>query len=362
MNHTTIELAHKPGDELRRRHQLLKAQKPDIRPRDAADELGVSEGELLASRIGTGVIRLQDTPQAILSAILPLGEVMALTRNNSAVHERNGVYDNVSFSSHGNMTMGLAINPDIDLRLFMDHWKFCFAVKEESHKHSRKSLQFFDKSGMAVHKIYLTPKSNGKAYDDLVANFKAPGQPGHIETEAYTAENFDLPDHEVNWPGFRQAWESLRDTHDFYPMLRKFRIGREQAFRKIGHKFAYEVRGNSLQHALEAARDRECPIMVFVGNRGCIQIHSGPVKELAQHGPWFNVLDQRFNLHVRVDMIASSWVTKKPTDDGVVTALELFDRNGEVILTLFGMRKPGVPELVEWRGIVEGLTPQGVRQ
>ena len=50
--------------------------------------------------------------------------------------------------------------------------------------------------------------------------------------------------------------------------------------------------------------------MVFVGNRGCIQIHSGTVTKLVEAGPWFNVFDSQFNLHLREDKIAEIWVTK----------------------------------------------------
>lgn len=341
---------------LKTRYQQLKAQKPDLRARNAAEELGVSEGELLACKVGDGVIRLKDDAQGILSEILSLGDVMALTRNEAAVHERHGVYDNVSFSQHGPMKMGLAVNPDIDLRLFMDHWKFCFAAAEESHGKIRKSIQFFDKSGLALHKIYLTSKSNEKAYDALVEKFTAAEQQDFIPVEPYVSTaKPNLADSDIDWAAFRKEWEGLKDTHDFYPLLRKFKVGRVQAHRKIGKDFAYEINNKGLRQTLELARDRECPIMVFVGNRGCLQIHSGPVKKLVEQGPWYNVLDPEFNLHVREDLIATSWVTKKPTVDGIVTAVECFDKDGEIILTLFGKRKPGIPELNEWCEIVAEL-------
>ena len=38
-------------------------------------------------------------------------------RNHACVHERFGIYDNGHFE-HGQMSMGMFVNPDIDLRLF----------------------------------------------------------------------------------------------------------------------------------------------------------------------------------------------------------------------------------------------------
>jgi putative hemin transport protein len=86
-----------------------------------------------------------------------------------------------------------------------------------------------------------------------------------------------------------------------------------------------------------------------------IQIHTGTVTNLKPMGPWFNVLDESFNLHLREDMIASAWIVWKPTEDGTVTSLELFDAAGETIATLFGKRKPGQPEDEAWRAIVADL-------
>ena len=345
--------------ELREAYYKLKAEKP-VRVRNAAAELGVSEGQLVACRVGDGVIRLKDDPQAILENIEPLGEVMALTRNEDCVHERKGVYSNHSFSKHGPMAMGLFVNPDIDLRLFMNHWKTCFAVQETSHDQIRKSIQFFDKTGTAIHKIYVTAKSDEAAYDALVEKFSAEEQPLFIELEEYVNPMTTVSDEEVDWPAFRAAWEGMKDTHDFFPMLRKFKADRQQAFRHVGEDFAYPVGNDAARMVLDLAGDKNCEIMVFVGNKGCIQIHTGPVEKLMEHGEWYNVLDPIFNLHLKEPGIANTWVTRKPTVDGIVTAVEVFDKDGEIIVTFFGKRKPGIPELELWREIVSEIPAEGV--
>jgi putative hemin transport protein len=69
------------------------------------------------------------------------------------------------------------------------------------------------------------------------------------------------------------------------------------------------------------------------------------------------VLDADFNLHLREDHVASAWVVRKPTSDGLVSSLELFDAAGEPIAMFFGERKPGRPELCAWRELLEGVAP-----
>ena len=44
---------------------------------------------------------------------------------------------------------------------------------------------------------------------------------------------------------------------------------------------------------------------------------------------------------------------RKPTADGIVSSLEAYDSDGELILQLFGERKPGQPEQAVWRELVE---------
>ena len=99
--------------------------------------------------------------------------------------------------------------------------------------------------------------------------------------------------------------------------------------------------------------------MVFVGSGGCIQIHTGPVRNIqpldTPHAQWINVLDAGFNLHLRTDRVASVWVVEKPTADGVVTSVEAFDHAGELMAMFFGARKPGKPELQGWRDLVARL-------
>ncbi len=56
------------GVSLRTAWHALRAQQP-IRQRDAADLLGVSEAELLASRVGDGVTRLARDLRDVLKAV-----------------------------------------------------------------------------------------------------------------------------------------------------------------------------------------------------------------------------------------------------------------------------------------------------
>ena len=334
--------------ELGSQWETFKSENPKVRIRDAAKQLNTTEAELLATETGSTVTRLEADFQGILKAVEALGKVMALTRNDYCVHERKGVYHNVSFTG----PMGLAVNPDIDLRLFMTQWSSAFAVSENG----RKSLQFFGKNGEAIHKIYVTEDSDEAAYDALVKTFTAADQNAVLEINTEKKVVEEKPDAEIDATGFQEKWLTLQDTHDFHGMLRKFGVTRTQGLRLAPEGHAALITTESLKAILHKASDTDLEIMVFTGSAGCIQIHTGLVKKLLQTGPWFNVLDPDFNMHLREDAIATVWLVKKPTADGVVTSIEVFDDKGDIIVQFFGKRKPGIPENEGWRLMVNELS------
>ncbi|NBB75578.1 MAG: hemin-degrading factor [Bacteroidetes bacterium] len=342
--------------DLKTRWQAFQDEHPTVRIRTAAGRMGVSEAELVATGCGEHVTRLDGGWSALLSELETLGPVMALTRNDAAVHEKTGVYHNVSFTEAHNM--GLVLDDDIDLRLFMDHWHVGFAVETPwsgGRDGVRRSLQFFDQDGTAVHKVFLTRKSAIDAYDALVDKYRHDDQSIAQPVEPVEEDADETPDAEIDVDGFLQEWADLKDTHDFFPLLRDYGVSRTQALRFGEGRFTRRVPAESLRRTLQAAAEQETPIMVFVGSPGCIQIHTGPVKKLKATPPWYNVLDPGFQLHLNEEMIDQAWVVEKPTKDGIVTSLELLDAEGGIIVRLFGKRKPGIPELDGWRAILQDL-------
>lgn len=326
--------------QLWERYQSLKASQPRLRARDAADALQVSECELVAADPAATPLKA-DWPQ-ILGELHALGRVMALTRNHACVHETKGDYANVSFEGK----VGLALNPVIDLRIFLFHWRHGFAVQSETPRGTQRSLQFFDRHGEAVHKVYLTESSDVSAFDALAARHAAPA--ADIAPEPAAPAEPEQADEAIDQAAFQAEWQQLNDVHHFHAFLRRWQVSRRQGFRLAPAGQAWRVREDAVEQLLRRAAATETPIMVFAGNRGMIQIHTGQVRNVQVVGDWLNVLDPDFNLHLRTDRIAEAWITRKPGDSGVVTSLELFDEAGESLATFFGERKPGRAERAEW--------------
>lgn len=330
-----------------------RINEPNLRARDLAHCLGVSEGELVACRVGDAVIRLDGPWDDLIRELPKLGPIMALTRNESCVHEKKGAYDHVDLGP----AMGVVLNGAIDLRIFLKHWRHGYAVTEISRGRKLDSLQFFDGSGTAIHKIYRTEATDHSAWLRLIAQFTAGVQTPLLE--AHTVADplpHLLADDAVDIESLRAGWRAMTDgPHQFYGLLRRHKVTRLQAARLAGREFTRPVDNGSVRVILERASDSGLPIMVFTGSTGVVQIHGGPVQNIKPMGEWLNVLDDDFNLHLRMDHVAESWVVDKPTADGPVRSLELYDAEGMQIVQVFGLRKPGRPQQPAWHRLADEL-------
>jgi len=327
------------------------AENTGLRARDLATKLGVTEADLVAAQVGDTVTRITADPDRLMQAICTFGEVMALTRNDSVVHERTGTYDAWHPGQHAAMILG----PEIDLRIFPRHWVHGFAVRNDSGKGPSRSLQVFDASGEAVHKVYPREGTDLDAWDRAVVDLSTGDMSDALELEGPIPVEGpqSRPDKADE---LRAEWDRMTDTHQFLRMVSKLKMNRLGAYRIAGEPYAVALKPEALNEALLAIMAEALQIMLFVGNRGCIQIHTGKIESLKEMGPWQNVLDPRFNLHLRLDHVAEVWLVSKPTKRGPALSIEAFTAEGGLILQMFGYRKEGQEDTQGFERMAAGLT------
>lgn len=336
-------------------HEIRRARadNPKMRERDLAANLGISEADFLAAHCGEGVVRIEPRARALLGELPALGEVMTLTRNDSAVHETIGTFGEVRANARAAAVFG----DNIDLRVFFEHWMHGFAVEKRDGEAVRRGLQFFDAEGDAVFKIHLRPGSDLAVYEALVGRHLSSDQSQGVETEALppaaedgtTIESFSRRDE------LRSRWGSMTDVHQFYGMLKDLGVSRHVAVRAVGEDYAWPLDKDAVSALLPLAASEQLPIMCFVGSRGCAQIYTGPVSALKTMGPWLNVLDERFHLHLRTDHIAEVWALRRPIKEGHLTSIDAYDAQGRLIIQFFGKRREGEDERQDWRFLAENL-------
>ncbi len=349
-----------PNSNLAERWSALRVEQPRLQPRDAAQKLNVSEAELVATNVGKGATRLRDggaSYKAVYDRLHELGQIKAITRNDTAVLERVGTVTQARLNADGRVIPGTGFaGGPIDLRFGADQWRSAFAVVQPGREgKTSRSLQFFDVHGNAVNKVYLDNEAGVAAFDKLVADFKAPEQLAYLSVDKAPTKVVKKPNGEVDVKELRDTWNELSDVHEFPRLLKDLGITREQALDLIGKDAAYRISAQSVQTLLDSAATQGQPIMVFVSNPGMTQIFSGKITKVKATDEWYNVLDPDFNLHLRQAGIDHGWVVKRPAKDGMITSVEFYDAKGEQVVNFFSRRDRNKEETAAWRNIVASL-------
>jgi putative hemin transport protein len=326
--------------------RALRAENPKARARDFAAQHQITEAELVAAFTGHGSTPIVADPDRLIPWVGRLGDVMALTRNEHCVHERRGTYSDYRTGAFASMVL----DPEIDLRIFPKHWVHAFAVEEPGEEGPKRSLQVFDAAGDAVHKVHLKPESRHDLWSDLLGNMRIAAQPLELSPRNPVQPAKGDP---AGAPALRAAWDGMTDTHQFLGLVKDHGMNRLGAYRLAGAPYVERLEPEAVTLTLRQAAETAVPVMIFVGNAGCIQIHGGPVEKIVPMGPWINVMDARFNLHLRADRLAEVYRVWKPTRTGDVFSVEAFAADGELILQIFGYRKntPAEP----WNALVAAL-------
>ena len=74
---------------------------------------------------------------------------------------------------------------------------------------------------------------------------------------------------------------------------------------------------------------------------------------------WLNVMDPGVNVHIDEERLATAWVVCKPTADGPVHSLEVFNAAGECVAMLFAKRAEGNPEPAWWSALLRARPELG---
>jgi len=330
--------------------RAAREENPEIRDREFAESLGITEAQLVAAYIGRGVTRIDSHPDKILPEIETLGEVMGLTRNESCVIERVGFYDNYHSGNHASMVL----NEEIDLRIFPKFWATAFAVERPGKDGPRRSIQVFSRTGFAVHKIHLRDGSDLDAWAALIDKLRHVDQSDTLDVAERKA-----PEAAKSVPEkadiLRTEWDKMTDTHQFQKLTHKLKMNRLGAYRIAGAPYVQPMDNTATDLALRLLAERQIAVMIFVGNRGCIQIHGGTFEKVVPMGPWINIMDERFNLHLRGDHLAETYVVTKPTQRGPAVSLEAFDAEGRIVLQIFPDRRAGEENVAAWNQLIPEL-------
>ncbi|QBX35756.1 hemin-degrading factor [Paracoccus liaowanqingii] len=317
-----------------------------LRHHDFAAEMGLPEAALLEAGLRQGVLRIDATPGRLIPALGRLGEVMATTRNPACVIEKIGTYRDFQDGPRAVTGRDMAI----DLRLDPRHWVHAFAVELDG----LRSVQVFDAAGDAVHKIHLREASDLGAWEGLCRELALPEMTISADLAPRVAPEGALVD-AAQTETLRTEWAALTGVSQLDPLARRLNMNRLGACRLAGPPHARPLPTGATEALFQAIRAQGIEVRLRIGNPGCMQIHTGPIRSLRPMGSLLNVIDARFSLHLRADLVAEVWLVNTPTPQGPALSVEAFDAQGVAVYKCCGLPKDQGGDPATWLRLVEGL-------
>ena len=336
--------------ELKQRWQQLVNDNPRTRIRDAAEILDVSEMELLATDMPQKVLMLEGDFKALMQRLTKVGKIMSLVRNDVAVHELSGIYPTLQYS--GDPQVGVAMEA-IDLCIHFNEYRYAFAVRSPQGKHELRSIQTSDKCGQALQTIYLKNRDHVFLWDEIVEHFTAQQQKPTFDLGS--AEPVSRSFVDIDLTKLKQEWQQMQHAQDLSEIIKRLGISQHEAVSFIGQPYNRKVEIQAINQLIEQIKEQAIACSVLVRNKGVTQIYSGRFHKTAAMGAWMNVLDPNFNLHILTSAVEDVWVVKKPTQQGLLTSLEAYDKKGRISLEITPINTSEKQDLTEWHQVLEKL-------
>lgn len=310
------------------------------------------------SALGDRVLRLQDEPAALLKRLYRLGDLEAGTCNRACLLCQTTSYQRLAYSS--GCGVGRLRHGAVTMDVFPRQWALALAVVAPVAGVRAGTLLFFDVHGALQYQLQVPGDRGRHAFEELVCAMLHPEQ-----TLLPRPQPAPVPQDtgRVNLAALEQGWSVLREPQDFTALLRRHGVRRLRAYRLVRDKFARPVSLDSVPALLTLGALRQAPLSLRCGNKGCVQRFEGVLPLPVWQGARLSLCraGMRFNLSLRE--VASVWRVRKPSAEGVITTIELFDAAGERVLTISSGRSRGRLELPSWRALLADalLPPECVR-
>jgi len=340
----------KNKEVLKKKWDDFLIENPKKRIRDVAKALNVSEMELLATDLLSSVYCLAGDIKLMAKEFKTLGKVFSLVRNEWAVNEKTGTFKKLAGMEHVGLFLG-----EIDQRLFFKKWNYGFFVNQNN----KQSIQIFDRNGDAILKIYKQDETKESAWNDLIESFK--DDKTKVLDFSIAQNKQKIEPVKIDSTQFSKRWAAIKDVHQYAQLLHELNMTRKQAFEKAPNEFAHRLSNEDVLSVIQDIQGKQVPVVLFVGNKGAIQIFTGKFERIVVMDKWYNVFNKDFTLHLDSSGIDQFWLVRRPSAYGVISSIELLDQKGNTIMQIFGERAPKDLELESWRDILNAYQLNNVQ-
>ena len=297
----------KQFNKLKKQWESFK-KNPDnkrIRIRDAAKKLCVSEAELLSTLIDDSVTYIKfNNFYTFIEKVLSLDKVMLLTRSDNVVHEITVFTLDLAVDQDGLIYDKNTFNPL--LRIAPTDIAYTFSELKTHQGKNLYSFQFFNSDGNSIAKIYLKGKTES-LFNEIVSEYKV--------NYDYSIQN-------------KQS-DTNKKLYDLNSSTIKYQFMPKNApkFKKIK-----KIDGSALRTIMENLSKKTIPIQFHGIGLNTVQYYYGEIKNVTDYGPWINVMDKKFNIHILEKKIVSCQLNQLSINNKNYCSLAWFDINNQNVM------------------------------
>lgn len=330
---------------IREKLAQIRAYFPGLSPATLADKLKISEAELFFAGTDDELFLLKPDFDNLIEELKSLKSLKILTKNKACILESNTGSLNIQPNHCGllhisNEIMGMEINSE--------NLKFGFVSKTETDN----SFRFFDSFGQPVFRLILTSEDEKEAFEEIAKKFKSENQYEEIKIKPFLFGQFVTPtENEIS--EFKKEWKDLDKVEEFKLVVKKYKLNRFQAIENAPDSFfATKIKNRKIIDLIAEIQQSGLTVKITNENHGCTHSVCSKIEKTAFHTEWFNVFGVGFNWYINTSKIVESRIVRIPSRSGIVTSVECFDGNSELILEICCKTEKDQPESNEWRSLL----------
>ena len=262
-----------------------------LRIRDISNKLNVSEAELLSLSVTDSVsfLSINNFIHFFTYLFSNIDKVMFLIRSDFVVHEK--IINPLDYKIINNSIIHKQ-NNSLLIKFNTEIFKYSFFEIKRHNNRKLKSFQFFDPNGISVLKIYLKGKKDVE-FENLANQ--------HIFKYDYQIQKDLISD------------KNIKNENN-----------------KSNENPSYPDSKITLRGLLNGIAKKSIPVNISAFGLECVQHHSDIIKNIIDYGPWLNVMDKNFNIHVLENKISKS-------NHGIrdeIYFVDFYDVNNNLVLSI----------------------------
>lgn len=298
------------------------------------------------STVAEKTLYLRPAWEEIVKAFEKAGTFTVRTSSGGVAIEQTGVIDEVFLRGEGQFAS--VVQDNMDLRFLLKRLS-----RAEMHP-AHTTIDIYNEAGVLATSFHGADKDAKAAIEELVRRYGT----DHAEAQISNAGNRrpGLSDKDVDVEAVRADWKAMTNVHHFEALLAKHRVGRLQAFRMMNGDFTHELTAEAFPDLLQKLDATGEKVMVFVANRGFVQIFSGPAKAPKRVGHGWEIVHEQSKVFVPDSALAHLWLVNKPTAAGIISSLEIVsEAEDQALASIFGKHPHGDPQPASWLDLLNTL-------